>query len=95
MFQGSSSSAYSGLHTKFGGSKVIPQDLIFIKTRLIVEESIDEYFLWVYFDGSALGDPRTYGAGGLIYFSDEHFVRFKVGIGFGTNNFAKLLGLKL
>ena len=24
-----------------------------------------------------------------------HYVRFKVGLGFGTNNFAKLIGLKL
>ena len=61
----------------------------------MVEETIDKYFPWGYFDGSALGDPRTCGAGGLIYFSDEHFVKFKDGLGFGTNNFAELIGLKM
>ena len=66
----------------------------FIKTRIVVEESIEKSFLWGYFDGSDVGVLRTCGTGGLIFFSDEHWVKFKVGLRIGTNNFFELNGLK-
>ena len=48
-----------------------------------------------YFDGSAIGDPKTCGAGGMIYFFDEHYFSFKTGLGTGTNNFTEICALKL
>jgi ribonuclease HI len=35
------------------------------------------------------------GAGGIVHLSDSHELKFKVGSGQGTNNFAKLMALKL
>ena len=78
-----------------GVLRSIPHDLIFIKTRLVVEETIDKTFAWGYFDGSTLGNMRTCATGGLIYFYEDQFVTFKARLGIGTNNFAKLFGLKL
>ena len=49
----------------------------------------------VFSDGSTLGDPKFCGVGGIIYFSEDHHISFKAGLGIGTNNFLELLGLKL
>ena len=48
-----------------------------------------------YFDGSRAGVPHICGAGGLLYISNVHFFTFPAGLGLGTNNFAKLMELKL
>ena len=48
-----------------------------------------------YFDGSAVGDPKICGAGGMLFISDIHFFSFKAGLGLGTNNYAELCALKL
>ena len=72
-----------------------PQDNIVVKIRSVVEENIDKYFPWGYFDGSAVGDPKICGAGGLLFIADDHFFTFKASLGLGTNNYAELLGLKL
>ena len=42
-----------------------------------------------YFDGSEAGEL------GLLYIHDDHYFTYKAGMGFGTNNFAELLTLKL
>ena len=60
-----------------------------------MSEVIDKSYPWGYFDGSAAGDPKLCGAGGLIFITDQHYFSFKDGLGFGSNNFAELLGLKL
>ena len=73
----------------------IPHGNIVIKTRLVVAESIDKTFPWGYFDGLALGNPKLCGAGGIIYFSEGHYISFKAGLGNGINNHAELLGIKL
>ena len=73
----------------------IPRDNIVIKTRLVVEETIDKTFPWGYFYGSALGDPKVCGVGGIIYFSEDHYVSFKAGLEIGTNNFVEFYGIKL
>ena len=52
-----------------GVLRFIPQDHIFLKTKMIVEEPIDKSFPWGYFDGSVVGVPRICGTGGIIYFS--------------------------
>ena len=45
--------------------------------------------------GSASGDPKICGFGGVLFISDDHCFTFKAGLGFGTNNYAELIGLKL
>ena len=63
--------------------------------RNVVEEVIAKSFSWGYFDGSAPGESKVYGAGGKFLISDDHFFTFKAGLGFGTNNYAELCALKL
>ena len=58
-------------------------------------EVIDKTFPWGYFDGSASRDPKICGVRGVLFISEDHFFTFKAGLGFGTNNFAELIGLKL
>ena len=58
-------------------------------------EVFDKSYAWVFFDGSAAGDPIACGAGGMLFLSDVHFFSFKAGLGLGTNNFAELCALKL
>ena len=66
-----------------------------VRIRSIVEEVIDKSFPWGYFDRLGAGDPKICGAGGLLFISDEHYFTFKAGLGYGANNYAELLGLKL
>ena len=72
-----------------------PQDNYVVKIRPVFVESIDKSYPWGYFDGSAAGEPKNCGAGGLLYISDEHYFSFKVGLWVGTNNSAKLCALEL
>ena len=66
-----------------------------MRIREVVAEVTDKTYPWGYFDGSASGDPKICGAGGVLFISDDHFYTFKAGLGFGTNNYTKLIGLKL
>ena len=66
-----------------------------VRIRFIVVEEIDKSYPWGYFDGSATGEPKLCGVGGLIYITDQHFFSYKVGLGSSSNNFAELLSLKL
>ena len=63
--------------------------------RSIFVEVIDKSFARVFFYGSAAGEPKICGAGGMLFISDVHFFSFKAGLGLGTNNFAELCALKL
>ena len=72
-----------------------PQDKIVVRIRSVTKEVIDKYFPWGYFDGSTASDPKICGASDMLYISDGHYFSFKAGLGFGTNNFVELLGLKL
>ena len=63
--------------------------------RSVVVENIDKTYPWGYFDGSAAGDPKICGAGGMLYISDGHYFSFRDGLGTGTNNFAKICALKI
>ena len=71
-----------------------PQDKI-IRIRQVEAEVIDKTYPWGYFDGLASGDPKICGVGGVLFISDDHFYTFKAGLGFGTNKYAELIGLKL
>ena len=66
-----------------------------MKIKSFVVEPIDKSYPWGYFDGSAAGEPKLSGAGGMLYISDEHYFSFKHGLGDGTNNTAELCALKL
>ena len=66
-----------------------------MRIREVVDEVIDKTYPWGYFDGSASGDPKICGVGGVLFIPDDHFYTFKAGLGFGTNNYTKLIGLKL
>ena len=78
-----------------GLMSVYPLDNKPLKIRRIVNEKIDKDSPWGYFDGSAAGDPQICGAGGILYLFEEHSFAFSPGLGLGTNNYAKLLALKL
>ena len=77
-----------------GCIKSFPQDKT-IRIRQVVVEVVDKTLPWGYFDGSTSGDPKICGAGGVLFISEDHSFTFKAGLGFGTNNFAELIGLKL
>eukprot|EP00253_Pinus_taeda_P015281 PITA_15281 len=48
----------------------------------------------IFFDGASKGNPRTAGAGGVIFFADNlRKVHFSWGLGISTNNQAELLAL--
>ena len=66
-----------------------------MKIRIIMEEVIDRTKPWGFFDGFASGNPKICGAGSILFLKDDHYITFKVGLGEGTNNFAKLYALKL
>ena len=66
-----------------------------MKIRIISEEIIDKSQPWGFFDGSAIGNPKLCGAGGILFLTADHFITFKAGLGVGTNNMAELYALKL
>ena len=66
-----------------------------MKIISVVVENIDKSYPWGYFHGFVVGEPKRCGAGGMLYISNEHYFSCKVGLGIGTNNFAKLCALKL
>ena len=71
-----------------------PSDKSAVKIRSVFV-SIDKTYPWGYFDGSRAREPKVCGAGGVLYFSDVHYLTFKAGLGTGTNNSAELCALKL
>ena len=66
-----------------------------LKIRIISEEVIDRNKSWGFFDGSALGNSKVCGAGGILFLKADHYITFKAGLGVGTNKFAELFALKL
>jgi ribonuclease HI len=48
-----------------------------------MEEIINKNFPWAYFDGASQGTPPRGGAGGILYLSQNHSIKFKAGIGQG------------
>ena len=67
-----------------------------VSIRTIFVEVIDKTFAWGFFYGSAAGDQKICGAGGMLFLSDVHFFSFKAGLGLGTVesvNFSSIFGL--
>ena len=59
------------------------------------EELIDKDIPWGYFDGASQDCQLSCGGGGVLYKSEDHFFHFSAGLGRGSNNFAKLMALRL
>ena len=70
-------------------------EIAVLKIRIILEEVIDRNKSWGFFDGSALGNPKVCGAGGILFLTTDHYITFKAGLGVGTNNFVELFALKV
>jgi ribonuclease HI len=51
--------------------------------------------LWYYFDGDSQNTNQQCGGGAIIYLSDNHLFKLKMGLGPGRNNYAELMSLKL
>jgi ribonuclease HI len=60
-------------------------------------EYVDKSKPWAYFnETSSQGDPtQSCCAGGSIFMKESHSLKFRAGVGQGTNNYAKLMDLKL
>lgn len=53
--------------------------------------NIEKSTPWVFFYGAA--NQQGCGGGFTLYISEQHFYSVKMGLGFGTNNFAELMTL--
>jgi ribonuclease HI len=56
-------------------------------------ELIDSSNPWAYFDGAS--QNQLCGGGVVLFLSDNHFYKIKMGLGQGTNNYVELMALKL
>ena len=63
--------------------------------REVSIENINVEIPWQYFDGVAKGDPVRCGGGIVLHLDERNNVHCKVGLGSGTNNFAKINALRL
>jgi hypothetical protein len=61
--------------------------------HVVQEEEIDKSKPWGFFDGAS--QNSVCGGGAILYLSDSHFFKMTLGLGKGTNNYAKLMSLKL
>lgn len=57
----------------------------------ITPEVIDRSYPWAYFDGST--QENGCGGGAILYISDKHYYKLKMGLGRGTNKFVELNNL--
>jgi hypothetical protein len=64
-------------HARSGKSKIPP----------VYRRGINRDIPWAYFDGAAQGTTSRGGTEGIIYFSINHSISFKTGIGHQTNNY--------
>ena len=59
--------------------------------RQLIHPPIDKSRGWGYFDGTSQGTPRMDGTEATIHLSDFHFIRVKIGLEQGENNFTEHL----
>jgi len=62
--------------------------------RIIIAEEVEKSFLWAYFDG-ACSENGDCGRGVVLYINANPCFKLHIGFGRGTNNYAKLLNLKI
>eukprot|EP01018_Ginkgo_biloba_P027299 Gb_05586 [translate_table: standard] len=56
---------------------------------------IDKSLRWGFLDGACQAPDNLYGVGGILLFSDTHYLSFKGNLGRGTNNLAEFMALKI
>lgn len=54
---------------------------------------INKSILWSFFEGACPGKKQICGIDGLLYLCDSHFFKDNACLGWGTNNYAKLMAL--
>jgi hypothetical protein len=62
--------------------------------RQIGELLIDKSRCRGFFDGTSQGPRQFYSIGGVLLFSNSHYITFKANLDEGTNNYAKLMALR-
>eukprot|EP01018_Ginkgo_biloba_P009885 Gb_00929 [translate_table: standard] len=75
--------------------KCFPQLKQIKPPRQITSEIVNREGAWAFFDGAAQGEPQICGAEGILCIKALHTIKFKAGLGKGTNNYAELMALKL
>lgn len=53
---------------------------------------IDKNVPWYFFDGAA--QQQGCGGGFILYISEQHYYKVRMGLGIGSNNFAELISLR-
>jgi hypothetical protein len=74
--------------------KRFPQEKLDKPQRKVVEEVVDKLGAWAYFDGATQGETQICCVGRALFLNDSHCLKFKVGLGKGTNNDIELMSLK-
>jgi hypothetical protein len=82
----------SYIRVVFGNYKICPKPL---KARIIKQPQMYKSMSRGFFDGLSQYKASTYGVGGFLYITNDHFFVFEVGMGRGSNNYAKLFTLKV
>jgi hypothetical protein len=72
-----------------------PQEKGVRRGRVLQEVSVDSNRPWAFFDGASQENNTCCGGGAVLFLSNTHLFRLKMGLGPGTNNFAELMSLKL
>lgn len=72
---------------------LILYDDVIPSTRTTIPEDINGDYPWAYFDGSAQ-DGGCGGGADILYLYYTHFKNIHMGLGMGTNNYAKLITLR-
>lgn len=67
---------------------LIPEEDQTHRVRNIIPEIIDKSQPWAYFDGSV--QAARCGGGAILYLTETHFFKLKMGLGRGTNNYDEL-----
>jgi ribonuclease HI len=62
--------------------------------RQIGELLIEKSYPWGFLDGAKQWPQDFYSAGVILYFSNSHFIKFKVGLGTGMNISVELFALR-
>jgi hypothetical protein len=61
----------------------------------VQEEVVDQTKPWAFFDGASQNNNLLCGGGALLFLSENHSYKLKMGLGPGTNNYVELMSLKL
>ena len=71
-----------------GYFKSYPEHIRVARERRILEVEIDRTSPWAYFDGAT--QNNSCGGGAVLFLSESHYFVMYMGLGEGTNNFARV-----